>query len=115
MSEALPVLRYECDKCGACCRHLIVEADAIDVMREPRIGKADQYYSQFDVEKTIDMLREDEGRAVIIACGTACPFQAENLCSIHPTRPNVCVAFEAGGEQCQEVRAIEGLTPLEPR
>ena len=31
------VLGYECDCCGACCKALIVEADVIDVLREPRI------------------------------------------------------------------------------
>ena len=102
--------RYECDKCGACCKgNLIVEADEIDVMREPRLIEADRHYAPLGV------LRNDMGRAVIISCGEACPFLgADNFCSIHPTRPNVCVAFEAGDKQCQEARAAEGLPPLPP-
>lgn len=108
--------RYECDKCGACCKgSLIVEADEIDVMREPRLIQADRHYAPLGVPKTLELLRTDFGRAVIISCGHACPFLGEdNLCSIHPTRPNVCVAFEAGDEQCQASRAAEGLPPLLP-
>jgi Fe-S-cluster containining protein len=108
--------RYECDKCGACCNgSLIVEADEIDVLREPRLIEADRHYAELGAVKAIELLRNDIGRAVIISCGTACPFlNPENLCSIHPTRPNVCVAFEAGDEQCQEVRAAHGLPPLPP-
>lgn len=108
-------LRYECDKCGACCKgHLIVEADELDVMREPRLIEADRHYAPLGPVKALELLRSDVGRAVIISCGSACPFLRENLCSIHPTRPNVCVGFEAGDEQCQEARATEGLPPLLP-
>lgn len=108
--------RYECDKCGACCQGtLIVEADEIDVLREPRLIEADRYYAPLGVEKSLELLRADVGRAVILACGQACRFlSAENLCSIHPTRPSVCVAFAAGDEQCQESRARQGLSPLLP-
>jgi Fe-S-cluster containining protein len=108
--------RYQCDKCGACCQgSLIVEADAIDVMREPRLIEVDRHYAQLGTAKTIELLRSDVGRAVIISCRDACPFlNGDNLCSIHPTRPNVCVAFEAGDEQCQAARAEEGLPPLLP-
>ena len=107
---------YECDKCGACCKgSLIVEADEIDVMREPRLIQANRHYAELGVPRTIELLRTDIGRAVIISCGQACPFLGgDNLCSIHPTRPNVCVGFEAGDEQCQQSRAAEGLPPLLP-
>jgi len=108
--------RFECDKCGACCKgNLIVEADEIDVMREPRLIEADRHYAPLGVQKSIELLQTDIGRAVIISCGKACPFlRGDNLCSIHPTRPNVCVGFAAGDEQCQEARAAEGLPPLLP-
>lgn len=92
-----------------------MEADELDVMREPRLIEADRHYASLGVQKSLELLRNDVGRAVIISCGQACPFLGQdNLCSIHPTRPNVCVAFEAGDEQCQEARAAEGLPPLLP-
>src|SRR5687768_8433697 len=108
--------RYECDKCGACCKgNLIVEADEIDVMREPRLIQADRHYRELGVTKSLELLRTDVGRAVIISCGEACPFLGMyNACSIYPTRPNTCVAFEAGDSQCQEGRAKDGLAPLLP-
>lgn len=111
-----PMPEYECDKCGACCKgNLIVEADEIDVLREPRLIEADRYYAPLGVPKTLELLRTDAGRALTISCGQACKFLGqENLCSIHPTRPNVCVGFQAGDEQCQEARAAEGLPPLLP-
>jgi Fe-S-cluster containining protein len=110
------MLRYECDKCGACCKgSLIVEADDIDVMREPRLIDGDRHYEKLGAARTIELLQTDVGRAVIIACGGACRFLGQdNLCTIHPTRPNVCVAFQAGDQQCQDARALEGLPPLTP-
>jgi Fe-S-cluster containining protein len=50
----------------------------------------------------------------------ACPFlggvpgEKERLCGIYPTRPNCCVAMQAGGNQCQESRRMVGLEPLQP-
>lgn len=38
--------RYECDQCGACCTgRLIVQAEDLDVMREPRLIEADPYWA----------------------------------------------------------------------
>lgn len=105
--------KYECDQCGACCQGpLIVQADWIDVVREPRLKDADHHYQDQRIDKVLEML-EDGMRAVTLACGQACPFlSAEKTCSIYPTRPNDCVAMQAGDEQCQQARAAAGLSPL---
>ncbi len=107
--------RYECDKCGACCKGaLIVEADDLDVMREPRLIDADAAHRGRTVEDVVRGVQE-QGQAVLLACGSACQFlAADNRCSIYPTRPNVCVAMQAGDEQCQDARAAKGLEPLLP-
>lgn len=115
MSESAPsdAARYECDRCGACCKgHLIVECEDLDILREPRLIDADRHHRG----KTVERLLDDYGKgmAVIIAIGKPCPFLAENQCSIYPTRPNCCVGLQAGDEQCQESRAAEGLPPLPP-
>ena len=109
------MLRYECDKCGACCKgSLIVEADDLDVLREPRLIDADRHHAGKSVEQVVHEIQTDM-KAVILACGSTCPFLgAENMCSIYPARPNVCVGMQAGDEQCQEARAAEGLAPLQP-
>ena len=109
---------YLCDQCGACCRgHLIVEADIIDVLREPRLIEADPYYSRLTPAEALAAL-EEPGRGLMIACGIDRPCRflgTDNRCAIYPTRPNGCVAMEAGDEQCQEARAAAGLPKLEPQ
>jgi Fe-S-cluster containining protein len=104
--------QYECDKCGACCEHLIVQAELLDVLREPRLLEADRFYRDRSSEESMKLLG-DEMRVVTLACGQACPFLSEGkTCSIYPTRPNDCVAMQAGDEQCQQARAEAGLPPL---
>lgn len=109
---------FECDQCGACCAgHLIVEADALDVLRQPQILQADPNWAEQSVDEVVDRFQNDIGLAVIVACGTnrPCPFlDAESRCSIYPTRPNDCVAMQAGSEQCQQARDAAGLPALEP-
>jgi Fe-S-cluster containining protein len=81
-------------------------------MREPRLKGADHYYQDKRIDKVLKML-EDGMRVVTLACGQACPFLSEEkTCSIYPTRPNDCVAMQAGDEQCQQARAESGLPPL---
>jgi Fe-S-cluster containining protein len=105
---------YECDKCGACCRgSLIVEADDLDVLREPRLIDADPHHRSKSVGQMVHEI-QNEWKAVIIGGGRPCTFlNADNGCSIYPTRPNCCVGLEAGDEQCQSSRADIGLAPLE--
>lgn len=107
--------KYECDQCGACCQgHLIVEADWVDLAREPRLLEADRHRTGWPIEKVLEDL-EEPGKAMLLALGRRCPFlDGENRCEIYPTRPAVCVAMEAGDEQCQQCRREAGLPPLEP-
>lgn len=107
-------MTHRCDGCGLCCKHLIIEIDHLDVVREPRLappatrlldgGGSVRYESEWEKQYGL-------------ACGPAhpCPMLGpDNRCGIYPTRPNCCVAFEAGGDQCQELRAAHGLPPLRP-
>lgn len=106
---------YECDCCGACCKgYLIVEAYELDLLREPRLVSADPFYSHKTVAETLQLL-EDESRCLVIAAARPCIFLGtDNRCSIYPTRPNTCVGFAAGDEQCQQARQAAGLPPLQP-
>jgi Fe-S-cluster containining protein len=91
---------------------LIVQAEWIDVVREPQMKDADRHYQGQNIDKVLELL-EDGMRVVTLACGQACPIlSAEKTCSIYPTRPNDCVAMQAGDEQCQQARAETGLPPL---
>jgi Fe-S-cluster containining protein len=101
---------YLCDQCGLCCRHLLVEASAVDVLREPRI----------EIERPLG--KRAKSLSILDACwllagpGMPCPFlNADNKCGIYPTRPGTCVAFMSGSAKCQELRAEHGVPPLTPR
>ncbi|MCH7725096.1 MAG: YkgJ family cysteine cluster protein [Planctomycetes bacterium] len=114
LSLAMP--KYECDQCGACCKHLIVEADDLDLLREPRLIESDPHWAGKMSDRVLTELQNDFGKALVIACGAnrPCTFLgADDRCSIYPTRPNACVAFEAGDEQCQEARRAQGLPSLQ--
>jgi Fe-S-cluster containining protein len=107
---------YECDGCGICCEgHLLVEADILDLLREPRLLEADRYRAGWSLEKALADL-EEPGRCLLIAGGVrGCSFlDVKKRCSIYPTRPNDCVGMQAGNEQCQQARQAAGLTLLEP-
>ena len=111
--EAVPYGLYECDRCGACCRGtLIVEADYLDVRREPRLLQCN--VGPYKVTKRE---LEEDGKVVLLACGLDKPCTClgpDNRCTAYPTRPQACVAFEAGSRQCQEARAKLGIGPLSP-
>ena len=50
---------YQCDRCGACCQgHLIVEADDLDVLREPRLIDVDPHHAGQSVERVVDGIRK---------------------------------------------------------
>jgi len=104
---------YACDHCGACCEgRLIVEADELDILREARLIQADPYHAGKPVPQVLHALRY-EWKAVLIAGPRPCLFlSVDKQCTIYPTRPNVCVAMQAGDEQCQEARLAAGLPPL---
>lgn len=115
----------ECHKCGACCTVLIVEAEPLDALREPRIAEvcglpavpADCYELDEEADEAhprdvwsggVAVLAPrfgepiDEKRKELLPC----PFLADRRCSIYPTRPNCCVAFAPGSEACQNAREL---------
>ena len=112
--ETVPYGLYQCDQCGACCKGtVIVEADYLDTRREPKLLVAQVGSCRVSQRE----LEEDVGKIVLLACGLdkPCAFiSPRNRCTIYSTRPNVCVAFEAGSEQCQEARALLGVERLLP-
>jgi Fe-S-cluster containining protein len=94
---------------------LLVEAYELDVLREPRLIEAgDRHYAGRTIEDVVQELG-DEYKCILLAGARPCAFLGpDNRCSIYPTRPNVCVAMQAGDEQCQMAREAEGLPPLAP-
>lgn len=116
--------QYECDSCGSCCRHLIVEIEELDMVRELRLIPVSE---PFRIDEGMFLVDDDGepveevipgyGAGALLAAGTSLPcplLGADNLCGIYPTRPACCVAFRAGSDQCQTAREAAGLTRLLP-
>lgn len=104
-----------CLRCGACCRFYIVECDWFDAVREPRLiaeqgltPKARELGLRYDGPLTLADLESGE-RCIMLAGIEPCRFQgADNRCTIYPTRPNSCVGFLPGSDQCREARKACG-------
>lgn len=88
----------ECRRCGACCRRLLIECDWIDALREPRL------LEQREPNRLGLTLADLEGGEKVIALWNCPLLGPDNLCTIYPTRPNECVAFEPGGVKCERAR-----------
>lgn len=102
----MPETNGPCDDCALCCQHLLVETDAIDVLREPGIDAARPIRNRSPQLSLLDACW------VLAGPGMPCTFLTpEKQCAIYPTRPQVCVAFMPGSPQCQTLRNEHGLTP----
>lgn len=100
--------------------HLVLEASELDVMREPRIADRGEKCKDGG-EYGLSDLCWSLNTGVNLAAGLpACPFAVFNTltgaatCMIYRTRPNMCVAFEPGGEQCRQLRA-DTAEPVKPQ
>jgi len=111
--EQVPFGRYKCDQCGACCKGtFIVEVDYLDARRELRLLEL-----QVGPYQVTRRELEEEEKVAVLACGTDNPcrcLRQDNRCIMYATRPNACVAFEAGSQKCQDARAELGIGPLPP-
>lgn len=99
----------DCDGCGLCCDKLIIEIQHIDVVREPKLLPIVRLQNP---DRPRNSLWENE---YTLACGHRMPcgmLTDDKKCSIYPTRPNVCISFEVGSEQCTTLREDYGLPPL---
>jgi len=102
----LPVFRCPPD-CGLCCQELIVECDAIDVLREPRIQEMSPLKKNDHSLPVID-------NCWVLAGAEGCPFlDHKKRCGIYTTRPATCVGFPAGGKKCTQLRNRARLPPLQ--
>ena len=83
-----------CQRCGVCCRSLLLEADLLDAEREPLIVQRGGPTKGLDgrVESYCLNAEGPDPRCVFLA--------NDNRCTIYPTRPNMCVAFGPGDERC---------------
>lgn len=88
----------------------------LDLIREPRLIPVSKPLLPGPYDDEVEVVLGYAGGARL-ACGAAhpCPMLgADNLCQVYPTRPNCCVAFQPGTDQCQHARERAGLPPLKP-
>jgi len=102
----------DCQKCGLCCRKLILKIGCHDIVREPRLAAVAKPFRDTEgpcgsiVGGAYDGLPIHEYPCHLLTTVDGCPMLGpDNLCTIYPTRPNVCVGFPVGGTQCRALRA----------
>jgi Fe-S-cluster containining protein len=101
--------RYECDRCGACCRTFPIFASEADARDEPRIATDSCRLPDHHVDERWTY------RLFPLPFLTGCPFlQSDATCEIYSSRPQVCRSFAAGSPSCQEARSRLGLGFLAP-
>lgn len=90
----------KCLMCGHCCRTMILEPSEIDVVREPRIlDFAEKLRPNPDWQDRWD-------NEYLLP--SPCPFLVDEKCSIYPTRPNMCIVFDAGVEEhCAQTQWVQ--------
>jgi len=104
--------RGQCQRCGLCCHELIIEAQPLDVLREPAIARRGVLMDGRGAIPPEEWVWE------LTHCGsTPCPFlldlgQGRRQCGIYPTRPNVCITFPPGDVKCNELRRDAGLPEI---
>jgi len=88
----------------------MIECQWHDALREPRL------LEPATNRHGLTLADLKDGEKCIILAGpcrflidTSTPAAPSFMCSIYPTRPNNCVGFPAGSDQCREARAREGL------
>lgn len=97
-----PPTHYECDRCGLCCRKLIVYLVPADVVREPRLA-------------TVAIKFRQSNEYSHHLCAGRCPLlNGDSECTIYETRPTECREYEAGAKHCQDLRELYGFPPLLP-
>jgi len=87
----------KCQRCGACCRTLLVECDYDDCVREPRLLKPSTNPHGLS-------LADLEGGEKCIKLWRCRFLGPDNLCTIYATRPQECRDFEPGNPKCLEAR-----------
>lgn len=98
----------DCQGCGLCCKHLIVELCCRDVEREPQLAAVSRLFRDCQSEpcgidpSSGEMVHDDPCRYVPYG---PCPMlQEDGRCSIYSTRPSVCREFRRGGTRCRDLR-----------
>ncbi|MFW9787645.1 MAG: YkgJ family cysteine cluster protein [Candidatus Thorarchaeota archaeon] len=134
MNPKSDAIRFECTKCGACCREnsLLVTVTGRDIARismgleldSNEVIRALDFYlvSGNDIPKgllDIPAVKTEQGPAYIALKKLEngdCIFLKDDLCMIHPIRPAVCMSFpfvfwDKDGEHTWGLSAKKAICP----
>jgi len=134
-TEEKELLRFECTKCGACCRDefLLVTVTGSDIVKiaavlglgpDEMLKALDFYVMSNDQSTPVGLEKfpsvSTEGGLTFVALkkmeNGECVFLKEDLCMIHPVRPVVCRSFpfvfdEADGHRTWGLSAKKEICP----
>lgn len=91
MTERGKAVRYECTRCGACCRwtgDVCIEED--EVREISRFLHMDE---QTFIDECCRLRANRQGLSIRDAADGACMMLAENGCRINPVKPRQCRGF----------------------
>lgn len=83
------VIKGECNRCGSCCRDLILVDDDKIVRTESDFNRLKQKFPQYQIF-SIKTVNKDGDLVFRCRCLTE-----DNTCSIHPQRPGICINYPA--------------------
>lgn len=103
MARGLRHLRFECTRCGHCCRRFRVPLTTHDLKRLlTTTQRPMQEWVEWLSPDQVDMTGEPEsfvnlpaGRRLLVLSwqNGACSFLRDDLCSVHPERPRSCRSY----------------------
>jgi Fe-S-cluster containining protein len=127
VARGLGHLRFECTRCGNCCRRFRVPLTGADLRRlVAGTGLAPAAVTEWLATDVVDMtgepetfVRFSEGRRLMVLAwaDAGCRLLAGDLCSVHPHRPVSCRAypFHAVLGKRNGIRRLELLDTTECR
>jgi len=111
-------LPLKCEKCGACCKSMVLAITKEDIAKEPRLKEFITPISELDSKK-YDFSNRTEKYFLLIGWRyegedrgyKVCPFLKNNRCSIYKTRPEICRSYPINLFECKKAALVEaGMT-----
>jgi len=102
---------FECQRCGWCCRNIVINVAHSDIIRWLNEGRVDILREV----SFIDNYRNDKGKdeTGFYIAKTAfnpkqpCPFLVDGVCGIHDTSPVACKDFPLASKEMPDCPAFE--------
>lgn len=97
---------YDCQKCGSCCRGLIVPVYATDKIPQELTKKDSKLEEDPMIGTELSMKRKKPDERCVCLAGTV---GKRVSCRIYENRPEACRGFKPGSSDCQTQRYFDGF------